>query len=586
MYKEKQGQEHVNKTTDTEKAPMRSRRRVTLAFKLNILIVTALVCLAVGLVLIAFFLNSRQIENLYIRELENAIRTVKLTIGEEFADWIWEQIDTEEFWQIKDRVEQEHDPELLENWLKSRPSEFGEEFTEYSLYDEREAYCAYLKESQDTFHMESVLLLYEKEDEWYILASSDADVMKLGSWDLNEDSRYELRTRSGSKAVLYEVQGRWLCTVNEVLGDMEQGDADEKALVFASIGMDMVQEETHWFLINCLLFLLVFIAVLIPVSVFVIRRVAIRPLRILQKGSDRFSEGEGAYTMDQVVHMNRSANDEISDLYRGVRSMQTRIVRDLDKLTRITAERERIETELSLAAQIQQSALPDREPDFSGRPEFSLSASMDPAKDVGGDFYDFFYQNEQHLALVIADVSGKGIPAALFMMSAKNLIKNRAAAGGTPAEILASVNAQLARNNTTHMFVTVWLGILDLQSGMLTACSAGHEEPVIRKKGGDFALLHDKRGFVLGGLARSRYQDYEVALQPGDTIFLYTDGVPEAANAKREFYGLERLTEALNRPEASGPDEILAAVKADVERFVSGTEPSDDLTMVCIRYRS
>ena len=248
-------------------------------------------------------------------------------------------------------------------------------------------------------------------------------------------------------------------------------------------------------------------------------------------------------------------------------------------------ETARLSTELDLASQIQHSALPEISAEFSGRKEFVLAASMDPAKWVGGDFYDFFYLDENRLALVIADVSGKGIPAALFMMSAKNKISVRASSGGTPAEILTDVNLQLCRNNHTHMFVTVWLGILDLRTGVISACNAGHEEPAIRGKDGVFRLYQDPHGFVLGGRKRSKYTDYEIKLNPGDTIFVYTDGITEAADDNQTFYEDFRMVEALNQPGLTGPDEIIAAMKQSVQSFANGAEQADDLTMLCLLYR-
>ena len=254
-------------------------------------------------------------------------------------------------------------------------------------------------------------------------------------------------------------------------------------------------------------------------------------------------------------------------------------------LEQVTAERERIRTELDLAGRIQRNALPELGADFTGHSGFTLAASMTPAREVGGDFYDFFFTDENHLALVVADVSGKGIPAALFMMSAKNTLGSRALIGGTPAEILTDVNLRLCQHNPTNMFVTVWLGILDLRTGLLTACNAGHEEPALRGADGVFRLCHDKHGFVLGGMKRSRYTDYELQLAPGDTVFVYTDGVTEASDEKLLFYETDRLLAALNAPGPANPNELLTAVQQSIQDFVGQAEQADDLTMLCIQYR-
>ena len=242
------------------------------------------------------------------------------------------------------------------------------------------------------------------------------------------------------------------------------------------------------------------------------------------------------------------------------------------------------EQELNTAANIQSDSLPSVFPAFPERTDFDIYASMDPAREVGGDFYDFYLLDEDHLCLIIADVSGKGIPAALFMMSSKILLQNYALAGCSPAEILREANERICAGNKEDMFVTVWLGILDLRTGKLTAANAGHEYPIIHRKNQPFELLKDKHGFVLGGMAGMKYKEYEIQMEAEDEIFLYTDGVPDATNKANMLYGTERLLNALNHTADASPKELLDAVRADVDRFVGEAEQFDDLTMLCLRY--
>lgn len=246
-------------------------------------------------------------------------------------------------------------------------------------------------------------------------------------------------------------------------------------------------------------------------------------------------------------------------------------------------ERERIGAELHVATQIQASMLPCLFPAFPEREEFDIYASMTPAKEVGGDFYDFFLVDDDHLALVMADVSGKGVPAALFMVTAKTLLKNAVQAGLSPGAALEKVNGQLMENNQVEMFVTVWLGVYEISSGRLVAANAGHEYPAICRAGGEFALYRDRHGFVLAGIEDTRYREYELELGPGDALFVYTDGVAEAADGANAMYGTGRMLSALNRAPERGPRELLEAVKADVDRFAGGAPQFDDITMLCIR---
>ncbi len=252
------------------------------------------------------------------------------------------------------------------------------------------------------------------------------------------------------------------------------------------------------------------------------------------------------------------------------------------------AEREQTitatENELDMATRIQANMLPNTFPFMPERSEFDLFASMTPAKEVGGDFYDFFMVDDDHLALVIADVSGKGIPAALFMMASKILIKNTVMTGKDPGEVLRMVNNQICENNQEEMFVTVWLGILDLRDGTLVSANAGHEYPVLKKPDGVFELIRSKHSFVVGGMKGLKYRESVTTLEPGSKLFLYTDGVPEAETKGEKQYGYDRFLAALNRRKGGTPKTLLAEVEADVQEFVQGYPQFDDLTMLCVHY--
>ena len=262
------------------------------------------------------------------------------------------------------------------------------------------------------------------------------------------------------------------------------------------------------------------------------------------------------------------------------------IVRNLnERFAKQMMESSRLETELSMASSIQADMLPSIYPAFPERPEFDVYASMDPAKEVGGDFFDFFLVDNDHLCLVMADVSGKGVPAALFMMASKIIIASHAKLGKSPGQILTDTNAAICANNREEMFVTVWLGILELSTGKLTAANAGHEYPAMLKAGGEFELIKDKHGFVIGGMEGMRYKEYELKMEAGSKLFLYTDGVPEATDAHGELFGTDRMLDALNKDVAASPENTLKQVRAAVDGFVKDAEQFDDLTMLCVEYR-
>ena len=244
------------------------------------------------------------------------------------------------------------------------------------------------------------------------------------------------------------------------------------------------------------------------------------------------------------------------------------------------------QTELHTATRIQEAMLPNSFPAFPDQSAFELYASMDPAKEVGGDFYDYFLVDDDHLGIVMADVSGKGVPAALFMMASKILLQTSAMLGGAPAEILTKTNETICANNQAEMFVTVWLGILEISTGKLTAANAGHEYPVLQStSGGPFELLKDKHGFVIGGMPGMKYREYELQLMPGTKLFLYTDGVPEATDAGGNMFGTERMLAALNEKTDGTPAQVLHHVRTCVDDFVKDAQQFDDLTMLCLEYK-
>ena len=257
----------------------------------------------------------------------------------------------------------------------------------------------------------------------------------------------------------------------------------------------------------------------------------------------------------------------------------------LEKRHKEETEKQRIANELSMGSNIQFSMLPHEFPPFPDRTEFDLYALMDPAREVGGDFYDFFFIDDDHLCLIMADVSGKGIPGALFMMLSKTILHNTAVFGDDPAEILRLANELIYADNAEQMFVTVWLGILQISTGKLIAANAGHEYPIFKMPDGKFEVYKDKHGFVLGGMEDLKYKNYDVDLLPGSKLFLYTDGVPEATNFDNKMYGLERLTDALNSDPDADPKQLSENVRASVEAFVGGAEQFDDLTMMVFEYK-
>lgn len=310
----------------------------------------------------------------------------------------------------------------------------------------------------------------------------------------------------------------------------------------------------------------------------------IRPLRKVQDNIREYKNSKDSRKVIEDLKQIRS-NNEIGELADDVSTMAEELDVYMDRIQEFAAENERIGAELNLASRIQLAMLPMIFPPFPEHDELDIYATMIPAKEVGGDFYDFFMVDENHLALVMADVSGKGVPAALFMTITKVLLQNELLSGKDPATVLETLNERICRNNTEEMFVTVWLGILDLKTGVLTCSNAGHEYPVLRQPGGHFEVLKDKHGFVVGGMPGMKYTNYTIEMQPGAKLFVYTDGVPEAERGDRKQFGLEQTVTMLRRFEDLPPQSIVTGMSSAVYDFVGEVPQFDDLTMLVLHYK-
>ena len=308
----------------------------------------------------------------------------------------------------------------------------------------------------------------------------------------------------------------------------------------------------------------------------------IKPVTKITEEASRFArENE---TAEKKLTDSIRGQDEIGVLAQSIDRMEEQITDYMQHLTTVTAEKERISTELNVAKQIQADMLPSVFPAFPDHDDFDIFATMTPAKEVGGDFYDFFLVDDDHLAMVMADVSGKGVPAALFMVITKTLIKNRAQMGDSPAEILFHVNNQLCDGNETEMFVTVWMAILELSTGKGVAVNAGHEHPVICRRGGRHELVIYRHSMVVAAMEDMVFREHSFELHPGDRLFVYTDGVPEATNTRNELFGTERMLEALNRDPEASPEAQLKAVRESLDAFVGDAPQFDDITMLGMCY--
>lgn len=472
--------------------------------------------------------------------------------------------------------------------------QWQEYYARYQSVEELPQYKSTLKLLQKISQankVNSIYIGYMDVETYYgvylVDGSLNTDVCPVGTCDPFEESNAREMKKGNydfpAYITNYEEYG-WLCSAGAGIYD-QNGEVVGTACI--DVSMDDIMKNRQEFLQNLCLVLLGITIVICLLILAGINRILLVPVKSLSQAAALFVKDKESTkkTQTAISQLNIHTGDEIEELSEAIKTMEMEINDYIDHLTEVTAEKERMGAELNIATQIQASMLPCIFPAFPDRNEFDIYASMDPAKEVGGDFYDFFLIDEDHIALVMADVSGKGVPAALFMVIAKTLLKNTAQSGISPKEVLSQVNTQLCENNEAEMFVTVWLGIMQISTGHMVCANAGHEYPAIRRVGGQYELLHDKHGFVLAGMEGSRYREYEITLEKGDSLFVYTDGVPEATNAENELFGTDRMLEALNQNPDAASEEVIREVQKGMEVFVKQAPQFDDITMLSMIYK-
>ena len=434
------------------------------------------------------------------------------------------------------------------------------------------------------------IAMYDEETQAlvYVADPDDKRPLRTGAWEEETAKEISQFLNSDGSTEIYNISYTdkygWLCTTGvPIFND----DGSIASFILADVSLEELLHGMRSFTILYTIATVLTVLLLGFLLSRHIRKNMVEPINMIAEAAEAYVKDKkdgGTLSENHFKGLGIDTGDEIENLYFTLSDMEKDLNAYEEDLTKAIQEQQRIGTELDLAKRIQEDMLPTIFPPFPERKDFDVYASMIPAKEVGGDFYDYFLIDDDHLCIIMADVSGKGVPAALFMMASKILLKTTAMAIQEPGKILARVNNQICSNNSLEMFVTAWLGILELSTGKLTAANAGHEYPIIRQHGGRYELYRDKHGFVMGGMEGMEYKEYEVLLKPGSEVFLYTDGVTEATSEKNEQFGTKRLLESLNSglaPELKG---VLERVNDAVDVFVGDAPQFDDITMLCLYY--
>ena len=469
--------------------------------------------------------------------------------------------------------------------------EWAEYLSQYTGISEQESFTTLYDTLYKIKTANNVLSLYisymdsESMTGIYIIDADKTETgCPTGTWDIIYPQNYEAmkHPENGFEAYITDTEEYgWLCSAGAAVLD-DSGKA--VAHVFTDISMESVMADRQAFLMRLCAILIGITTVITLALIKVVNTALVKPINSLASAASSYVEAKEEGEVSALALLDIHTGDEVENLSHALKRMERDINGYIENLTHVTAEKERIGAELSVATHIQASMLPCIFPAFPNRREFDIYATMTPAKEVGGDFYDFFLVDDDHLAVVIADVSGKGVPAALFMVIAKTLIKDHTQSGKPPEEVFTEVNRQLCEANDENLFVTAWMGVLEISTGKLVYVNAGHNPPVIGRKNGETEFLRSRPGFVLAGLDFTKYRAGRLELMPGDLLYLYTDGVTEAMNTAQELYGEERLKRTLDANVSAAPEEIFKAVKKDLDDFVADAPQFDDITMLAMRY--
>ncbi len=349
------------------------------------------------------------------------------------------------------------------------------------------------------------------------------------------------------------------------------------AIVAADVDMSMVSVIVALFILFVAICIAIVLTITIVIYYFVTKSTIIVPISKLNRITSTMVKNIDS---NEEIELDIHTGDEIEELAESYKKMYYEMREYIDENTKITAEREKVDSELQIARTIQNGMLPKLFPDYVDSDYYDMFASMDPAREVGGDFYDFFMVDENHLALLIADVSDKGIGAALFMSISKALIKMRMEMTKSPLETITYVDKKISENNEIGMFVTVWLGVVNLETGHVVACNAGHDYPAIMHQGEDFKVEKTPHGPAVAFLPGMTFNDIEFDLKVGDRIFLYTDGLVEAKDTGGKRFGIEKMLDILNNNKDEKNEDLLNIMKKEVETFSKGENQFDDMTML------
>ena len=545
-----------------------------------------LLIFGLSILLISYYNNKRGIDNYYTDASERLTSMLAISQEGDYIANLIKIIETDEFQSIRDKALKDSDNNPIAKYLMDK-----------GMYSQYISLCDWLRELKaGELEVERIDIYTRNGNTLTYIVSDLGDLQTLGLIvDASDSDMYDKdHFHDGGESVndsgnthidSYIVKESDNEAYSYGFYPIRDSEGNSVATLNLVLDMNDVYKSQDNYLIAMIIIITFLTSIIAIVGIFWLRENAIIPIEQITKSVRKFENNGEGYYKDNILEYDINTGNELEDLYNSVNSMQKHMVDYLDNLNESTAERERMGLEVSIATKIQSGLLEKIEPNYVGKQEYDVYATMDSAKEVGGDLYDLFMVDEDHLAFVIADVSGKGVGAAFMMAIAKTLIKTYAQLGQHPAEIIKNVDRRIAAKNEATLFVTVWLGIVNLNTGHVVSCNAGHDYPLIMHEDEGFVLTKDVHGPPVAFIPDMEFPEVEFDLMPGDRIFLYTDGLNEAKRQDGERFGIERMKEVLDLHKEDDNKTTLAAMKQAVDEFVGDEPQFDDMTMLGFTFK-
>ncbi|MEE3467608.1 MAG: PP2C family protein-serine/threonine phosphatase [Eubacterium sp.] len=551
------------------------RRKFSFGLKMYLFVVLTVLVVGVGAALISYFINANHIDDYFKGLTLESARNVASFVDGDYLEQLRTAVEAEDYQSLREKAEEAEDEAPVEEYLKQK-----------GLWDEyvkqREFLMQYVENVTDIKYLYIVVWGSKNSthDMYLVDADKEVGIYETGYYEEREESFRGMDGLEEIEPTISTGDWGWLCSG---FVPVKNSAGDVVCQVGCDVGMDDIAAQRQTFLFYVIIGVVAVILVVLIIAMVFARRVVVNPLNWITYSMENFKPAPGVtYEEAGVIDLKIKSRDEIFDLYQGVQTMQTDILYQLNDLAAMRTEKERRDAAFAIASQMQEDLLPK---EFTTWDEISMYAMVAPAKEAGGGFYDFFAIDDDHVGIVLADVSGTGVSTAMFMIIAKTILKIRTLAPGTPAEMLQDVNRVLREENPSDLSVRAWFAIITLSTGEFIGANAGQRYPVIMRRGADYTLYARDEGLPLAVEDSVEYNNETTTLRPGDRLFLYTGGVPDARNSIGERFGMTRVIDTLNRNKTASPKNLLLYMANEIEEFAEGKDPFDDLTMMSIVWR-